>query len=472
MYTTFFFDVEDYITPPEGGMDDLLKMLADVMSEEHVSGTFFIIGEKLRCLRNRGRQDVIDALKRHDIGSHINMGSIHPTVTERLERSDWTDGCARMAADELAAIDELEEITQQPISSLSRHGGSFGTQLVAVLGARKLPYMHSPAQLPKHNITWYCNTLNIFTCIGSFEVAYHSRAGLQDAEKQFHKLTHKHEGWDWAGLFNSHPCHIKAIQFPCMNYYKGRNPPPEDWVVPDFHPEFSLEEVQRNWQTHCQHVREDSGLDLKTIGELAKIFGNQAMSTDETEIRDLAQRAADADAPFFTERFSAAEILDFMARAYVERHRTGNLPATMERRDIMGPSQLPLSTPTARSLHPEAVIRLARGIKTAVDVTSCLPSVICCGEGTLGSRGEVGAGSAFVALGRAISKNDAGKPIQTFPVHPYPLKGNEIADNVRQYRRWSPHRLDLDLSNACRLAALQSWTLKPAWDGSPPTANV
>jgi len=472
MYTTFFFDVEDYITPPEGGMDDLLKMLADVMSEERVSGTFFIIGEKLRCLRDRGRRDVIDSLTRHDIGSHINMGSIHPTVTERLEHADWTDGCARMAADELAGIEELEEITGKPVSSLSRHGGSFGTQLVAVLGSRKLPYMHSPAQVPEHNITWYCNTLNVFSCIGSFEVAYHSRAGLQDAEQQFLALTREHDGWDWVGLFNSHPCHIKARQFPCMNYYKGCNPLPEDWVVPEFHPEFSLEEVRSNWQAHCQHVREDADLDLKTFEELRDIFGRQADVADEPEVRDLAQRAADADAPFFTDRFSAAEILDFLARAYVHRHRTGNLPATIERRDVMGPSQLPLGAPTAKSLHPEAVIRLARGIMTAVDVTGCLPSVVRCGEGTLGSHGEVGAGSALVALGRALSNHDAGTTIQTCPVNPYPAKGNEIADNVRQYRRWNPHRLDLDLSSACRLAALQSWTLKPAWEGSPPAADA
>lgn len=472
MYTTFFFDVEDYITPPEGGMDDLLKMLADVMSEERVSGTFFIIGEKLRCLRDRGRRDVIEALTSHDVASHINMGSIHPTVTERLESADWTDGCARMAADELAGIDELEEIAGKRISSLSRHGGSFGTQLLAVLGTRKLPYMHSPAQLPKHNITWYCNTLNVFSCIGTFEAAYRSRDGLREAEDAFLALAREHAGWDWVGLFNSHPCHIKARQFPCMNYYKGRNPRPEDWVVPEFCPDFSMDEVRRNWKTHCAHVRENPDLDLKTFGELNGIFGRQAEFVDEAELRYLAQLASDADTPVFTDRFTAAEILDFLARAYIYRHREGSLPGSIERREVMGPTQMPLAAPTAKCLHPEALLRLARGIVAAIDVTDCLPSVVHCGEGTLGSIGDVGTGSALVALGRALTDSDAGAPVQTIPVHPYPREGHTIADNVRQYRRWNPHRLDLDLSSACRLAALQSWTLKPAWEGSPPAANI
>ena len=154
MRVTVLFDVEDYVTPPEGGLDDLLKMLAEVMTEEDVSGTFFVIGEKLRCLRDRGRDDVIAALARHDMGSHVNMGSIHPTVVERMEGADWADGVSRMAADELGGIEELSALAGRPLRSLARHGGSFSPQLVAALGRREVAYVYSPARLPGHNITW------------------------------------------------------------------------------------------------------------------------------------------------------------------------------------------------------------------------------------------------------------------------------------------------------------------------------
>ena len=33
----------------------------------------------------RGRRDAIEAMARHDVGSHTSLGSIHPTVTEILE---------------------------------------------------------------------------------------------------------------------------------------------------------------------------------------------------------------------------------------------------------------------------------------------------------------------------------------------------------------------------------------------------
>ena len=88
-YVVVCFDVEDYITPAEEGIDEIPKWLAEIMSEEGVPGTFFVIGEKARSLEERGRADVIAAMAQHDIASHTDLGSIHPTVTEILEDAAW-----------------------------------------------------------------------------------------------------------------------------------------------------------------------------------------------------------------------------------------------------------------------------------------------------------------------------------------------------------------------------------------------
>ncbi len=50
------FDVEDYTTPASEGIDDIPKWLAEIMSEEGVTGTFYVIGEKARSLEQRGRR--------------------------------------------------------------------------------------------------------------------------------------------------------------------------------------------------------------------------------------------------------------------------------------------------------------------------------------------------------------------------------------------------------------------------------
>ena len=76
-----WFDTEDYLLPAD---DDADKRLADMLSQKHIRATFKVVGEKARVLERRGRQDVIDALKQHDIGYHSNFHSVHPAPAEYL----------------------------------------------------------------------------------------------------------------------------------------------------------------------------------------------------------------------------------------------------------------------------------------------------------------------------------------------------------------------------------------------------
>ena len=463
------FDEEDYITPAEAGLDDLLKMLADVMAEEKVSGTFFVIGERLRCLRERGRQDVIDAIGKHDIGSHTNMGSIHPTLTERVEHADWADGMARMAADELAGVTEMESLLAKPVLSLARHGGSYCPQLLAVLGQRRLPYVYSPARLPGHNITWFCNTLNFFECTTVFQEAYLSRKTFLKKETDFLEMIHACQGHDWAAVFNSHPCMIKTKEFWDLNYYRGANPLPGAWCVPECRPGYDINAVRDNWAFHCRRLRDDPSIKLGTIAEFAAEFNQQATEADTVELAHLARIAAGCDAPFFTDRFSAAEILDLLARWHLSRVQNIDIQQ-ITRRNVLGPVQTPLAVPTARQLDTSALVRVAHGLVAAVDTTGMLPSRIRCGEGPLGSAGEIGTGTALAALGAALSADGIPGAVPTRIVAPYIKQAEEIAANARvEISGWPCHRPDLDPSTICRLTLLQSWTLKPAWPGGVPT---
>ncbi len=466
---SILFDEEDYITPAEHGLDDLLKTLADVMTEEKVSGTFFVIGERLRCLRERGRQDVLEAIAGHDIGSHTNMGSIHPTVTERMEHADWADGVARMAADELAGIDEMEAILGKPVLSLGRHGGSYCPQLLAALGRRRLPYVYSPARLPGHHVTWFCNTLNFFGCLTGFQEAYLSREAFLRTEKKFLDMLDGRKGYDWAAVFNSHPCMIKTREFWDLNYYRGTNARPGAWRMPAFRPDYDVNAVRHNWAFHCRRLCGNPHLALGTIAEFAAEFGQQAEEASAAELAYLARCAAKSDAPFFTDRFSAAEILDLLARWYLARVVEGIDVQRLARRDVLGPAQMPLAVPTASQLDASALARMARGLVVAVDTTGMLPSRVRCGEGPLGTAGETGPGTALAALGAALSADGIAGNVPMHIVAPYVKEAEEIAAYACDFtKRWPCHRPDLDPSAIYRLTLLQSWTLKPAWPGGVP----
>jgi len=47
------FDVEDYTSPESVGMDDIPKWEAEIMTDEGVTGSFFVIGEKARMMEKR-----------------------------------------------------------------------------------------------------------------------------------------------------------------------------------------------------------------------------------------------------------------------------------------------------------------------------------------------------------------------------------------------------------------------------------
>jgi hypothetical protein len=53
----FSFDSEDYETP---AADEGEKWWAETLTRHGITGCFCIVGELVRALRDRGRQDVLD----------------------------------------------------------------------------------------------------------------------------------------------------------------------------------------------------------------------------------------------------------------------------------------------------------------------------------------------------------------------------------------------------------------------------
>src|SRR5262245_60417157 len=91
VYVILWFDTEDYILPAS---DDAALRVAQLLSGESIRATFKVVGEKARTLEKRGRKDVVDALKKHEIGYHSNFHSVHPTPAMYLSPLGWDEGVA------------------------------------------------------------------------------------------------------------------------------------------------------------------------------------------------------------------------------------------------------------------------------------------------------------------------------------------------------------------------------------------
>src|SRR5581483_7437535 len=118
-----WFDTEDYLLPAD---DDATLRLADWLTHEGVRATFKLVGEKARTLERRGRTDVIDALKRHEIGYHSNFHSTEPTPALYLSDLGWDEGVAELDRRERPGFDDVRRIFGQAPTCYGQPGSSWG----------------------------------------------------------------------------------------------------------------------------------------------------------------------------------------------------------------------------------------------------------------------------------------------------------------------------------------------------------
>lgn len=461
MFLVVTFDTEDYITPEAEHIDDIPKWLAEIMTEEGVTGTFFVIGEKARSLEKRGRRDVIAAMARHDIGSHTNFGSIHPTVTEELEKAGWDDGMRRMQEQESAGIEELERIFGVPVTTLARHGGSYGPQLVHALGRIGAGYQGSPASLPGHDVVWFCNALNFSAQYAGFDDAYYRDDLFEPVfDKLKAELPEQVRTANVLALFAGHPTKIRAEEFWDLNFYYGKNTAPGEWKTPRLRPQETMVTAQKNFRRMMRWLKSRDDIKITTYRTLMDVYSRQKEIMTRNEIRAIAIEALEAKALAPSEDFSPAEAFAGLARAIVSYQENGALPRSMDTTHPLGPMEMPPAQPEIRRVKLEDVYALARASSEHIGRTGALPASLRVGNA------RVAAGSLFALFGAVYLDMDSGKPRSEYEVpsfESYPATNErKIVEEVEGYKGWPVHRPDLDMSRIVEFTKLQLWTLKPA----------
>lgn len=455
------FDVEDYITPEAEHIDDIPKWLAEIMTEEGVTGTFFVIGEKARSLEKRGRRDVIAAMARHDIGSHTNFGSIHPTVTEKLEKSGWDDGVRRMLEQESAGIEGLARIFGVPVTTLARHGGSYGPQLAHALGLIKAGYQGSPASLPGYDVVWFCNALNFSAQYAGFDDFYYRDDLFEPIFDNLKaELPEQARTADVLALFAGHPTKIRAEEFWDLNFYNGKNTAPGEWRTPRLRPQETMATAQKNFRRMMRWLKGRDDIEITTYRALMDVYSRQKETMTRDEIRAIAIDALEAKALVPSEDFSPADAFAGLARAISGYQEKGALPGSLDTVHPLGPMELPPAKPEISRVKLEDVYALARASSEHIGRTGALPVSLQVGNA------RIGAGSLFALFSAVYLDMDSGKPRPEYEVpsfEPYPASNErKIVEEVEGYKGWPVHRPDLDMSKIVGFTKLQLWTLKPA----------
>jgi len=460
-YVSVVFDVEDYITPASEGIDDIPKWLAEIMSEVGVTGTFFVIGEKVRSLESRGRQDVIAAMAKHDIGSHTNFGSIHPTVTEILEYADWDSGVQQMLYNESAGFEELERIFGIPVMTLARHGGSYGPQLIYALGQLGKGYVYSPIHLPGHNAVWFCNTLNFHGDYGFFDNTYYKdeffNPVFDSVQQNFPKEI---EGLDVVAFFGCHPCKVRTEQFWDFNYYEGANPALSECKAPDLRPLESMETAKKNFRRLMEFLKSQENIRITTFNDLMERFSYQHDYIAREDLQVYAETILSQKCIVIDSDFSPAEMFSALVVSLTEYARTGEIPKKSERESPLGPMQMPETMPAISEISNVQAFVLVGEAYNWIRDRGYLPSGFKVGEGNIGT------GSLLALFGDIYLDVLSGEPKESYailPFDPYPRENEQnIISEVEGCKSWPVHRPDLDMTHLVYLTKLQLWTLKPA----------
>lgn len=460
METTLVFDVEDYTTPGRYGLDDIPGWMAEIMTEEEVTGTFMVIGGKARVLEARGRTDVIKAMARHEIGSHTDNGSHHPTLCESLAGLDWDEAVSVCRDKEGRHIRELERIFGVKVACLSRHGGNFASPHVRFGAELGLPFAYSQAASASRDPLWYCGALNFGHELYIDEKAY----GLpRELDRTLERLDGEIRraaaaGFAWHALFMAHPLMVKSRQYTdSLNYADGVNRRP--WRLPEFVPERQVREARNGFRRMVRFLRDHDTLRIRSFSDMVRRFGRKKRFFTREELAGYAAQACrDLRIPDGEEASAAEWIV-----AWAECLAGGRLPARLPVREVLGPMEEPDQCLEARTWPQAELAALAVRVAAFARAKGCLPGNLPLGDDGVN---RIGLGALFFLFAAGVTRLAAkkGGGIRGAPSYPrYPEMAMAIDARARHgYLHWSVFDKTMPLDNLCRQARLQAWTCKRA----------
>jgi hypothetical protein len=134
------FDTEDFTDPAS---NDVLLSVCRTLTERGARGTFGLVGEKARFIRDLGRRDVIEALAAHEIGYHTDSHFLFPDknsprlfASQVVEDLSWDDAVAWLTAQESRGMADIESLFGRRPTTALRTSGDSAPQILAAF--RKL----------------------------------------------------------------------------------------------------------------------------------------------------------------------------------------------------------------------------------------------------------------------------------------------------------------------------------------------
>jgi hypothetical protein len=470
----FWFDTEDYLLPAD---DDATKRLCEMFTQRGVHATFKLVGEKARVLEKRGRTDVINALKKHDIGYHSNFHSVHPTPSEYLADCDLLDGIAEFVRREGGGAADVRRIfSRETLACYGQPGSSWASQAIAALPQIGVAPGGVPCYVDDGSHVgldaqpfWYAGAVIVYDMGPNVtRMDLHDPAAVQPGKDKFTSIANRlrEKGGGLISIYY-HPCEWVHREFwDGVNFARGANPPREQWKAPPQRSAAETDAAFARFGEYLDHVIKTPDVKLVIASELPRLYSDPVRHSgaSESDLKTIVAALLDSKSGVDfqtrgTEAFSLADQFELLTTALADliEKRTTSFPHVVP--SLLGPDHQP---PQSRlnSIPWPAFCDAVRDVQSYLRHFARVPARVFIGAE------PIAPGDFLTAMAFALDQHQKNA---NFP-DSVPLSQNlEILparhvakDTPDLFGGWVIHPKGFRAPKILEVARLQAWTLKPA----------
>lgn len=258
----FSFDTEDFTSSRAA---DGILYEANLFKEEGVKGCFCVVGLLAKHLKEWGRDDVIEALSHHEIGTHTYGHTLHPMINEYTDIEDFYEAQKRLIEEESLGIEYIKStLGIDRVWAACPPGNQ--KSYVAMYGYHKMGipiYADTFCDTEWGTGAYYCN---IFHANYTFGIEWFLRDATEDDIKKVLNDLAKRE----RAVIYTHPnMIIKEDFWDAVNYHKENLVPFGQWIEPKDLPKEITNKVLENMRVLIRMIKNDPRFRIITYSQLA-----------------------------------------------------------------------------------------------------------------------------------------------------------------------------------------------------------
>ncbi|MBN1671060.1 MAG: hypothetical protein JXR37_08515 [Kiritimatiellae bacterium] len=487
-YVFICFDTEDPINPEA---DDAVLRLARLYEKAGIQACYFMTGEKARMLRERGRKDVLDALKIHDIAYHGNYGFEYPEPALLYgNRDPWELALQKGRMYETPGLQDVAEICGQFPIATCQHQNNHSPATSVAMQQAGVRVWNGGLGAPLDGVGWVMGLLvfgrhsRVVSSQGSWARGFQydpdrsrRRPARMDPKAELKAFQ---ETFD-AQLAKGHS-HVTVLGHPAcwvMAEWGGWY----EWSIPfraaGAGGRAGLYPHGRRWERGVTRTKADTDAHVEWTGKAARWLAARNDIRPATFTKAYAEYAESpgpwltgaqmkALARRMTQRFdharvggitlSAADALVALAQYTGFMLAHGSRPDHVQIRRTLGPVEEVLIPKSELSFSRQACLLGARQVTNYVNAHGRLPAALRC------HRVDCGPGELLLALARALAAESLPDEVTVQPTAGVPdcaripFFDNCTASSTIAPPGYSPDQIRWQ-------GRQQSWSYRPALGG-------